>query len=142
MESIDAYAPPKSPVTEIELEPGPPGIPLTFKIMLIAFLALALLGLVTSANKAGLVWLGVMAIAAWKTLQGSRAASRVLGGLFVLNAVVTLVSTFPAFRQGTAGGVMVLAMAIYLGVLAAYIFFHPAMQAVFRKAERKKWSGG
>jgi hypothetical protein len=110
--------------------------------MLVALLAIVLLGIFVSVNKGGIVWLGVMSIASWKTLQGSRAASRVLGVLLVLNAVLTVVAGVAAFQHNRFAGGFTLAVAVCMGVLAAYIFFNPAMQAVFRKADKKKWSGG
>ena len=72
---------------------------------------------------------------------GGVAASRVLGVLLALNAVLTLVAGIAAFQHNRFAGVFTLAVAACMGVLAAYIFFNPAMQAVFRKADKKKWSG-
>jgi hypothetical protein len=135
MSQFDAFAPPKATVADVE-QPKIPGL---FKGLLIAFFVLTVLGDVLSMSMGGLVWLGVMAIAAWRTFEGSRAASRVLAALLVVNAVLMLVAAAMALKHGPVAAVISLALALYMGVLAGYIFFNPAMQAVFRKADARKW---
>ncbi len=140
MESIDAYAPPKATVADVDEVPR---IPTLFKVLLILFIALDLLGHVIARDFSGLVWLGVMAIAAWQTLKGNRAASRALGVLLVIGTIVLVWGALYNFGRGHAldGGIN-LGVAVYTAVLIAYLFLHPTMQAVFRRADSKKWSGG
>lgn len=138
MDPLDAFAPPKSPVAD----PEPARIPGLFKGMLAVFFALEALGLLVGHSLSGIVWLGVMALSAWFTLQGRRAASRVLGCLLAINVVLLLVGAVVAFGQSMAAGALCLGGAAYLGVLVGYIFLHPGLQAVFRKSESRKWSGG
>ena len=143
MNPPDAFAPPKSAVLDVDVDTGSamPTIPLWFKVLLILFIAIEVLGHVARADFSGLVWLGVMAIASWQTLKGNRAASRVLGGLLVLASVLGLWGAVNAFASGHVayGGVCV-GFVVYMAALAACLFFHPAMQAVFRRADRQKWS--
>jgi hypothetical protein len=140
MEPLDTYAPPKANVIEIDTEPA--RIPGLFKAMLVAFFVLEALGILLGRSVGGIVWIGVMAIAAWHTLEGNRAASRVLGCFLALNVLLALVAAASAFRHSMIAGTICVALAIYVGILAAYIFLNPAMQAVFGKADSKKWSGG
>lgn len=140
MEPLDAFAPPKAAVTDIDTEV--PRIPGLFKGMLIAFFVVEGLGLVLGRSSSGFVWLGVMAIAAWTTLDGNRAASRVLGCFLAFNVVLVLVAAAAAFQRSAVAGGICVALAIYVAVLVGYIFLNPAMQAVFAKADAKKWSGG
>jgi hypothetical protein len=84
----------------------------------------------------------VLAIAAWHTLAGSRPASRVLGGLLILMAVLSTVAAVPLLHGRPVAGCVILALVAYMLALVAYLFFSPTMQAVFRKADARKWSGG
>lgn len=139
VEPIAAFAPPKSSVQDV-VEPA--RIPMLFKVMLVAFFILEGLGILIGRSMGGIVWIGVMAIAAWATLDGNRAASRVLGCFLAFNVVLALVAAAAAFRHSALAGGICVGLAVYVGVLAGYIFFNPRMQAVFGKAEAKKWSGG
>ena len=144
MDNFEAYAPPKAVVADASIES--PKIPLSFKLLLLVFVFLHVLGSITSLSGSGIVWGGVMAIASWKTLQGSRPASRVLGALLVLTAIVSIVGAVAIFPKSPFDSLVPVAvmgaMAVYLLALVGFIFFHPAMQAVFRKSDAKKWSGG
>ena len=140
MDKFEAYAPPKSAVTDAEVEQ--PKIPLTFKILLVTFVVLDVLGTLSGGVGGGFVWAGVLAIAAWRTLAGSRPASRVLGGLLALMAVMSTVAAVPIVRTNPVAGYIMLVLVAYMLGLIAYLFFSPTMQAVFRKADARKWSGG
>lgn len=144
MNPPDAFAPPKSAVIDVDVDAGlaTPTIPLWFTMLLFLFIGVEVLGHVARADFSGLGWLGVMAIAAWQTLKGNRAASRVLGAMLVLASVLGLVGAANAFARGhmAYGGVSV-GFVVYMAALAACLFFHPALQAVFRRADSKKWSG-
>jgi hypothetical protein len=140
MDNFEAYAPPKAVVSDAGIDP--PKIPLAFKIFLVVLLALDLLGRLSGGGGGGLVWDGVLAIAAWRTMAGSRPASRVLGGLLTLMAVMSAVVAVPLFQKQPSAAWIVLLLVAYMLALAGYIFFSPTMQAVFRKSDAKKWSGG
>lgn len=144
MDNFEAYAPPRAVVSDAEMEK--PQIPLVFKILLVAYIVLHLLGSLLGVSGTGIVWGGVLAIAGWKTLEGSRPASRVLGVLLSISVALMLLGLAVFVSQGRPGsGVMVavfLVTAAWLAVLVGFIYFHPAMQAVFRKSDAKKWSGG
>jgi cell division protein FtsW (lipid II flippase) len=141
MDNFEAYAPPKAAVSDAGIDA--PKIPLAFKIFLVVLLALDLFGRISGGAAGGLVWDGVLAIAAWRTMAGSRPASRVLGGLLTLMAVMSAVVAVPLLFQKQLGtACVVLFLVAYMLALAGYIFFSPTMQAVFRKADARKWSGG
>lgn len=139
MDAMEAFSPPQSVVQDFAETPR---IPTLFKVMLVAFFVVEGLGVLVGRSMGGIVWIGVMAIAAWATLGGNRAASRVLGCFLALNVVLMLVAAASAFRHSALAGGVCVGIAVYVGVLAAYIFFNSSMQAVFGKAEAKKWSGG
>jgi hypothetical protein len=144
MDNFEAYAPPRAIVSDAEIEK--PRIPLVFKILLVTYIVLHLLGSLLGVSGTGIVWGGVLAIASWKTLEGNRPASRVLGVLLSISVALMLLGLAVFVSQGRSGsGVMVavfLVTAAWLAVLVGFIYFHPAMQAVFRKSDAKKWSGG
>jgi hypothetical protein len=144
MDNFDAYAPPRAVVSDAEIEK--PQIPLAFKILLIAYIVLHLVGSLLGVSSYGIVWGGVMVIASWKTLGGSRPASRVLGVLLSISAILMLVGAAILVSLGRPGSAVTIAfflgLAAWVAVLVGFIYFHPAMQAVFRKSDAKKWSGG
>lgn len=144
MDNFEAYAPPKAVVADAQVEQ--PRIPLTFKILLIIFVVLHVLGSLVNFSGMGIVWGGVLAISSWKTLDGSRPASRVLGALLVLSAVMGLTAAVVLFPKNPFDSLVpmgiMLGMTAWLLVLAGFIYFHPDMQAAFRKSDAKKWSGG
>jgi len=143
MDTSEAYAPPKSAVIDAAVEA--PKIPLTFKILLIVLVLLDVLGRFgggVGGGAGGIVWDGVLAIAAWRTLAGSRPASRVLGGLLTLMILGSAVEAVTMLRTNPVAGYVVFALDAYMLGLVFYLFFSPVMQAVFRKADAKKWSGG
>jgi hypothetical protein len=138
VDTNDAFAPPKAAVSDILPAAR---IPTLFKGMLVVFFVFEGLGILLGRSSGGIVWIGVMALAAWFTLEGNRAASRVLGAFLALNVVLVLVAAAAAFRHSAVAGGCLVALAAYVGVLVAYIFLNPAMQAVFRAADSRKWSG-
>jgi len=140
MDNFEAFAPPKAAVSDSEV--AAPKIPLAFKIFLVVLLALDLFGRISGGASGGLVWDGVLALAAWRTMAGSRPASRVLGGLLTLMGVMSAVVAVPLFQRQPVMAYVVLFLVAYMLALAGYIFFSPTMQAVFRKSDAKKWSGG
>jgi hypothetical protein len=146
MDNFEAYSPPRAVVTNVQPEQAK--IPLLFKILLITYLVLCLLGSLMSLSWSGIVWSGVMAFASWKTLGGSRPASRVLGALLVLTGVLAILAAVFMFvflwdpRDSVRASVVMLVLAVYVLALAGFIYIHPAMQAAFRKSDAKKWSGG
>jgi len=141
MDNFDAYAPPRAAVLDIDAEGTPAKIPLLFKILLIAYVALHVLGTCMALSVAGVVWAGVIAIASWRTLAGSRAASRVLGVVMVIALVFALFAAVMVSRASPGWMAAMLAQAAYLAVLVGYLYFHPAMQAVLRQSDAKKWRG-
>lgn len=144
MDHFDAYAPPRAVVADTEAVQAQ--VPLAFKILLGIYLGLYVLGSLLSLSGTGVVWGGVLAIAGWKTLGGSRAASRVLGVLLSLTLILALLAAAYILSQGAPDSgpaiAVMLGMAAWMAVLVGFIFFHPGMQAAFRKADAKKWSGG
>jgi|EndMetStandDraft_4_1072995.scaffolds.fasta_scaffold246149_2 hypothetical protein len=144
MDNFDAYAPPRAVVSDAPIEQ--PQIPLAFKILLIAYVVLHLLGSLMGMSGYGIVWGGVLAIASFKTLDGSRPASRVLGVLLSISLVLMLVGMAVFASQGRPHSALPLAfflgLAAWIAVLVGFIYFHPGMQGVFRKSDAKKWSGG
>ena len=144
MDNFDAYAPPRAVVADAESAPAQ--IPLAFKILLGLYLVLYILGSLLALSGAGVVWGGVLVIAGWKTLGGSRPASRVLGVLLSLTLILMLAAAAFILSRGAPGSmpaiVVMLGMAAWLAVLVGFIFFHPGMQAAFRKSDARKWSGG
>lgn len=144
MDNFEAYAPPKAVVVDAPVDQ--PKIPLAFTILLAIYIVLHVVGSLMSFSGTGIVWGGVLAIAAFKTVQGSRPASRVLGALLVLSAVMALFVVIAAFPKTHADSivpfVVMLAMMAWLLAMAGFIFLNPTMQAVFRKSDAKKWSGG
>jgi hypothetical protein len=73
----------------------------------------------------------------------------VLGGLLILMAVLSTVAAVPLLHGRPVAGYVILALVAYMLALVAYmlalvayLFFSPTMQAVFRKADARKWSGG
>jgi hypothetical protein len=140
MDTFEAYAPPKAAVIDAAAEP--PKIPLAFKIFLVTFVLLDVLGTLAGGLGGGFVWAGVLAIAAWRTLAGSRPASRVLGGLLVLMSLLSVVAAVPLLHSRPVAAYVMLLLVAYMLGLVAYLFFSPTMQAVYRKADARKWSGG
>ena len=141
MLSTDPYSPPKAAVVPDAIVAAP-RIPLLFKILLGLFFAIHILIALLLRNGGVGVIQGVMCIAAWRTLQGSGAASRVLGVLIGLYALLLAWGTFMAFRGPLPAAIFSALLLAQAVALVGYIFLNPAMQAAFAKAERKKWSGG
>jgi hypothetical protein len=140
MDPLDTYAAPDAVPTDLAREAS--SIPRMFKATLVVLVLLQMLTVIAMPTSSSIVLFGVTALAAWKTLQHHRAASRLLAVFLVLDALMFYATASGlALHRLAAGGVM-FALAICALGSAAYLFFSPSMRAVFRKTETTKWSSG
>jgi len=119
-----------------------------FKLGLGLYMLLALVQVLAIPSLLGVVWPGVLAIAAWRTLAGSLAASRVFATMLVIVSVLFALPLVYGLAHDPASKPESLFAAVFLGSyvvlglgLAAYTFFGADMRAVHRRSERSKWSG-
>ncbi len=150
MDPANAYAPPKSAAADSDPAPENARIPALFKAGLVLFVLMGVLLVLAGASLiGGVVGTGLVVIAAWRTLAGSRAAARVLACLLVLNGLVfglglaAMLLGDPARTTDRLAGTVFVAVQVLLSFsLAAYTVFGADMRAVHRRTERDKWRGG
>ena len=109
-----------------------------FKGQLVALVVLQALILIARPSVVGLVWIGLTGLATWKTLERHRAASRALSAMLVIDAVMLYAAASGMALSSLAAGGVVLAIAVYVLILAGYLILSPSMRAVFRKS--KAWN--
>ncbi|HEX6703922.1 MAG TPA: hypothetical protein VF169_04110 [Albitalea sp.] len=138
MSDTNPYSPPKA--TSVP-EVAEKRVPRLFLAMLALYFLIDVLSALFSGGFIYLARTAVVAIAAWRTLQGSRAASMFLGGLFVLGALLALRGAFQVWdvnREVAIGSLVAMA---YMAVMAGHVFLSPGMRALYAKADKTKWRG-
>jgi hypothetical protein len=136
MSDRNPYEPPSSTAEA----PAVARAPRVFIFLLGTYLLLSAASALYEKNVFSALFLGIVAIAAWRTLQGSHAASRYLGGLLVLGVFLSLRAAASMWAADFIGAIVSAVFAAYLAVLAGYTFFHPGMRALYTKGERAKWT--
>lgn len=120
--------------------PAVPRAPKAFIFLLGAYLLLNGGSALYRRDVLGAVFLVIVAIAAWRTVQGGKAASFYLSALLVLGIVGSVRAAASMWTLDPTGALVSAAFAVYLSVLVGYIFLHPGMRALYTKAERAKWT--
>ncbi|NDI84381.1 hypothetical protein [Undibacterium crateris] len=132
---------PNSPISSPVSESVRPRVPRT----LIAFLAFYFFCTIVSnlfeGNVPALVLTGIIAIATWRTFQGSRSASRYLGGLFSLATLICMRSAYLNWSPSRETAVIALLTAVYMAVIVGYLFLSPSMRALYIQGDKEKWAG-
>jgi hypothetical protein len=119
-----------------------PGVPRAFKVLLVVYFVLTIAGVLMSGQFMGLVLPVIMAVAVRSMFKGNAAASRYLGVLFAIAAVMNALAAWGAFTRHDAMATAVSSFfAVYTGILVAYIFFNPALQAHFVAGAKARWAG-
>ena len=137
MSQTNPYSPPAAPVEDIEL--APKRIPRTFLVLLAVYFLLEIAGTIVTGQYIALGRMVVLGIAAWRTLQGSRAAAFFLGGLFVLGVLLSIRTTLALWSSSPSDAIAPLAAMLLMATLAAYVFLSPGMRALYAKADESKW---
>ena len=137
------YVPPVAPVDDIAIanDPQRKRIPRTFLVLLAIYFLLDVLGVLFTGQ---FVWLGrtaILGIATWRTLQGSRPASFLLGGLFALNAVLAVARGARLWPASPEDAIGELVGAAFVAAIAAYIFLSPALRATYVEGDVARWRG-
>jgi hypothetical protein len=141
MPEENRFSPPVAQVADIAVASPPvePRAPRTFLVLLAIYFLLEIAGIVLAGNYVWLARIVVLGIATWRTLQGSRAASRFLGLLFAVGALLSFVAAYSR-RSGDAIDVVdALVPAVLLSILTAYIFLSPKMKALYASADTTRW---
>ncbi len=137
MTQSNPYSPPTAPVADASSVEK--RVPRTFIALLAIYFLLEIVGSVATGNFLSLARIVVIGIAAWRTIQGGRAASRFLGGLFTLGAVGTLWSVPANWSRSPADAISILVFGILVGSIAAYTFFSPSMRALYVEGDQSRW---
>jgi Na+/phosphate symporter len=136
MSDRNPYAPPSS-------NPEAPAVaraPRAFIVLLGAYLLLSAASAVFGGSIFSAIFLVIVGIAAWRTVQGGQAASRYLGGLLILGVIVSVRAVASMWASNPPGAMVSAAVAVYQSILVGYIFLSPGMRALYTKAERAKWT--
>jgi hypothetical protein len=137
MEEHRAEVPKNTPVNGLKAESSH-RVPRRFRSQLIAVGVLQALIAIARPSVTSFVWVGLTGLATWKTLECNRAASRALSAMLVVDAVMLYaVASGVALRSLMVGGA-VLALALYVLILAGCLILSPSMRVVLRKS--KAWT--
>jgi hypothetical protein len=108
-------------------------------VLLAIYFLLDILAVIFTGQYLWIARTAILAIAAWRTLQGSRAASRFLGCLFVLNAVVAATDGISLRNGDPVDAIGTLIFAAFIAVIAAYVFFSPSMRLLYVQGDKTRW---
>jgi len=137
MTDRNPYSPPEASIADaVDVKKR---VPRTFLVLLVIYFLLEIIGGIAAGNVISLTRTAIIGIAAWRTLQGGRAASRFLGGLFTLAAALSLWSAIAAWRHDLPTAVAQVVAGALVGILAAYTFFSPSMQALYAEGDETRW---
>ncbi len=136
MEAHRAEVATETPVTGSKAESL--RVPGLFKGQLVALVVLQALSVIARPSVVSLVWVGLTGLATWKTFECHRAASYALSAMLVIDAIMLYAAASGMALSNLAAGGVVLALAVYVLILAGYLILSPSMRAVFRKS--KAWN--
>ena len=109
-------------------------------VLLALYFLLATAGALLAGEPYQLVRPVIIGIAAWRTLQGSRAASVFLGGMFALTTVIVGYGALRLAGSDALGASINATFALFTGSISAYVFFSPAMRAIYARGDETRWS--
>lgn len=137
MSEQNPYAPPDATLADISSVER--RVPRVFLVLLAIYFLLEVIGTVSTGNYVWLARTAVIGVAAWRTIQGSRAASFFLGGMFALGMLLTLLSAVTTWGRSPADAIGELIAGVLFAVLAVHTFFSPSMRALYAENDHGRW---
>lgn len=114
-------------------------VPRPYLVSLAIYFLLEIASILATDNMVFLARTVVIAIAAWRSLRGSRAAAIFLAVMMSLSALFGLYATFTMFAVDPIASIIQLILVAFIASIACYIFFSSKLKAYYAKSSAAYW---
>ncbi|RQP24509.1 hypothetical protein [Piscinibacter terrae] len=138
MSDNNPYLPPAAQVEDVAAAPAK-RVPRVFIALIVIYFLLEGLGIIIEGQPWLAIRLIVLGIAVSRMFKGSRAASRVVAGLFVLGCLLSIVTGLRLWPGNPVEAGITWLVAAMMAAIAAYAMFHPSMKALYDDGDVARW---